>query len=149
MIFVVDSYYSIRLLSHGFHFHRQSWTQSSLSLPLRLVPLLSHSASPISELSYWHREHTSQNSLPILFIHGIGVGLYTYVDFLAQLDSKIDKSPDVDEGEIGIIALELLPISSRICRPAMPADEMREAIRKIIDSHGWTEFVLVGHSYVP
>lgn len=75
-----------------------------------------------------------------MFIHGIGIGLFPYVKFLIDL-SKI-------EG-VGIIVLELMPISSRICPAALSADRMREDIRKVVQAHGWDEgFVLVGHSYV-
>ncbi len=69
--------------------------------------------------------------------------MYTYVEFLVDLN--MDKG-DTDNGEIGVIAVEILPISSRICPPALSAAEMKREIRKILDANGWTEVVLVGHS---
>lgn len=77
-----------------------------------------------------------------MFIHGIGIGLYPYADFLFQIMSQDD-----DEKEkVGMIILEILPISSRICPPALTTREMNDHIRQIVDNHGWTDFVLIGHS---
>ncbi|QIW95744.1 hypothetical protein AMS68_001262 [Peltaster fructicola] len=51
------------------------------------------------------------------------------------------------DGDVGIVVVEILPISSRICPPALSTSEMKAQIRQILDTHGWTEFVLIGHSY--
>jgi len=69
-------------------------------------------------------------------IPGIGVGLYTYVDFLVAL-ARGDGGPSTSE--IGIIVAELMPISARICPAALTAAEMRDEIRNILDAHGWTK----------
>lgn len=139
----VDSMTSTRLFWNGFRFRRGSFSKSVVTLPVRPHTFFS-SPSPSPKLSYWYGKHTSKTRLPILFIHGIGVGLYTYVDFLFELNSRIHDQDD--DGEIGIIAVEILPISSRICTPALAGDEMRDEIRKIVDANGWNNFVLVGHS---
>ncbi|KAG9499675.1 hypothetical protein J7337_008134 [Fusarium musae] len=75
--------------------------------------------SPAKRLTYWHRPHTSKTRLPILFIHGIGVGLYPYVNFLAELNAAGSA-----DGDVGIIAVEILSVSSRITGPAMLKEEM-------------------------
>ncbi|KAG5752792.1 hypothetical protein H9Q72_004888 [Fusarium xylarioides] len=98
--------------------------------------------SPAKRLIYWHRPHTSKTKLPILFIHGIGVGLYPYVNFLAEVNTA-----GSSDGDVGIIAVEILSVSSRITGPAMLKEEMCEEIRRILSSHGWENCVLVSHSY--
>lgn len=78
----------------------------------------------------------------MLFLHGIGVGLYPYVDFLAQLNrGKVE-----EEGEVGIIALEILPISSRITNAAPGKEATCRQIQAILNHHGWSDVVLVSHS---
>jgi pimeloyl-ACP methyl ester carboxylesterase len=49
--------------------------------------------------------------------------------------------------DIGIIALEIMPVSSRITHPALRKDVMVHEIQAIIKHHGWSRFVLVSHSY--
>ena len=142
---IVECYSTARLSLDSFGFHRTSLTSSITSFPFRLPPLLSRRSSPSKSISYWHREHASKSKAPILFIHGIGIGLYAYVDFLIELNAQRDDSYD---GDIGIIAVEILPISSRICQEALSVVEMKNEIRKILDHHGWSEIVLVGHSCV-
>lgn len=102
--------------------------------------------SPVKTLSYWHRPHTSKTKLPILFIHGIGIGLYPYVKFLAELNLKDGLDGDDD---VGIIAVELMPVSFRITHAALEKDQICDEIRQIVARHGWKDFVLVSHSCVP
>ena len=129
---------------YGFRFHRPSFVSALTELPIRPVTLPSQGRSRCSNLSYWYREHTAKDQLPIVFIHGIGVGLHTYADFLAELNSEVDGHQG--SGQAGVIAVEILSISSRICPPALAVDTMRDEIRQIADGYGWREFVLVGHS---
>lgn len=84
--------------------------------------------------------------LPILFIHGIGIGLYPYIKFLADLNAEDAK--DSSNGQVGIIAIEMMPISSRITAQAMLKDDMCEELDCILKAHGWERFVLVSHSWV-
>jgi hypothetical protein len=79
-----------------------------------------------------------------LFIHGIGVGLYPYIPFLADLNAT--NGEDLSDGQVGIIAIEILPISSRITAEALLKDEMCEEVHCILKAHGWERFVLVSHS---
>ena len=145
IIGAMDCTTCLRLAYHGFRFRRQSLAYSLAQFPARLAPLFAQ-RSPAPRLSYWQRKHTSKKRLPVLFIHGIGIGLYTYVDFLARLNS-MDDMPD-DDGDVGVIAVEILPISARICAPALAAAEMREELAKILERERYDGFVLVGHSYV-
>jgi pimeloyl-ACP methyl ester carboxylesterase len=81
-----------------------------------------------------------------LFIHGIGIGLYPYTNFLQDLDRELETGAKKD-GEVGIIVLELMPISSRITHAALEKDVMIDEIKEIMQYHGWNKFVLVSHSY--
>ena len=63
-----------------------------------------------------------------------------------MIDLNANKD-DSNDGEVGVIAVEILPISSRLCAPALSAAEMKREIQQILDVHGWKEVVLVGHSY--
>lgn len=117
-------------------------------LPQRAHTVFASNASRSSHMSYWYRKHTSKTRLPILFVHGIGIGMFTYVDFLNTLAAELSPLYDQDDGEVGIIALELMSISSRICAPAPDSSHMRHEIHKILNLHGWTDFVLAAHSYV-
>jgi len=82
--------------------------------------------------------------MPILDIHGIGIGLYPYVNFLIELSQ--DNGQGDDDGEVGIIALELMPVSFRITHAALTKDDLCEEIRQILMKHGWEQYVLVSHS---
>lgn len=49
-------------------------------------------------------------------------------------------------GQVGIIAIEIMSISSRITAEAMSKDEMCDEIRLTLKAHGWKKVVLVSHS---
>ena len=53
----------------------------------------------------------------------------------------------VSDGEIGAIAVEIMPISFRITGAALPKEEMCKEINAILEAHGWDKFVLASHSY--
>ncbi|KAF5591280.1 ribose-phosphate pyrophosphokinase [Fusarium pseudocircinatum] len=141
-IFVVDTIASAYMLYHSFSLHRTSISQFFSTFPLRPLSLVTPYRSPAKRLTYWHRPHTSKTRLPILFIHGIGVGLYPYVNFLAEINAAGSA-----DGDVGIIAVEILSVSSRITGPTMLKEEMCEEIHRILTSHGWENCVLVSHSY--
>ncbi|KAL1639606.1 hypothetical protein SLS58_007806 [Diplodia intermedia] len=81
--------------------------------------------------------------LPILFVHGIGIGLYPYVNFLSEINATSRRK---GSGDVGIIAIEIMPISFRITSPALRKEEMCAEIGRILEAHGWDKFVLVSHS---
>ncbi|KAF5680537.1 hypothetical protein FDENT_8359 [Fusarium denticulatum] len=141
-IFVVDTIASAYMLYHSFSFYGTSISQFFGTFPLRPLSLVTPYKFPAKRLTYWHRPHTSRTRLPILFIHGIGVGLYPYVNFLAELNATGSA-----DGDVGIIAVETLSVSSRITGPAMLKEDMCEEIHRILSSHGWENCVLVSHSY--
>lgn len=144
-VFVVDSITCFSMWWHSFHFHRLAWKRFLAVFPLRPFTLLSRHRSPAKTLTYWHRPHTSKTRLPVLFIHGIGIGLYPYVNFLAQINKTEEK--DAKDGEIGIIAIEIMPVSFRLTGAALEKDQMCDEIRQILQQHGWDKVVLCSHSY--
>ena len=139
----VDFLSSVRLRYCGFHLHRTALSSFFSLFPWRPLALLSRHKSPTKHLSYWHRPHTSQTKLPIVFIHGIGIGLYPYVDFLAELNGQ-----DELDDQVGVIAIEIMPVSFRITHPVPTKDVLCSEILEIVKAHGWSRrFVLVSHSY--
>ncbi|KAL8807795.1 MAG: hypothetical protein Q9182_000444 [Xanthomendoza sp. 2 TL-2023] len=54
---------------------------------------------------------------------------------------------DQADGETGVVAIEIMPISFRITHAALDGQEMTDEILKIMGYHRWTKFVLVAHSY--
>ena len=110
-------------------------------LPPRPLPALFSRKSKDTEtnIPYWYRPHRSCTKLPILFIHGIGIGLLPYIPFFRDLAAQ---DPDV-----GILAIEILPISMRLTAPPLDRDAMCAAITRILNAHGLHRVVLAGHSY--
>ena len=130
-------------------FHQFAWYRSSIRTCLTMIPprpyaLLVSNKSPTPGASYWYRPHTSKKELPILFLHGIGVGLYPYMEFLKELNQGRSR----EDGDIGIIAVELLSISSRLTSAAPRKEMMCDQLRTILDRHKFEKFVLVSHSSV-
>lgn len=143
IVAIVEFYTFFRLTYKGYQFRPRSLIEAFKSFPFRPHSLFSRHRSPSAKLSYWYRPHTSKRRSPILFIHGIGIGMYAYVDFLIDLHAAND---GLNDGDVGVIAVETLSISSRICAPALSAAEMRYEIQKILHAHEWDEVVLAGHS---
>ncbi|OQO01217.1 hypothetical protein B0A48_13460 [Cryoendolithus antarcticus] len=147
---LVDTFVHIRMLLGSFDYYRPSLITTLSVFPPRPLALLGQAQKRPGPLAYWYRPHASTSKLPLVFLHGIGVGLYTYVDFLNSINTSTrgrDKHSPLDEGQIGLIVVEILPISARIYAPALTTPETKAALHEILESHGWTDFVLVGHSY--
>lgn len=144
-VFVVDCSTSVRLFYHGFDYYRTRLRRFFSVFPLRPHNAIAPRKSPSDILTYWHRPHNSKTRLPILFIHGIGIGLYPYVDLLAEINKEL-KGTDGDDESVGIIAIEIMPISFRLTGQALLKQEMCAEIDKILKLHGWDKFVLISHS---
>ena len=140
---MVDSITHVYLRFHSFQFYRSSPLHSVSIIPPRPQAFVAAHRSPAKDVSYWYHPHTSRTELPILFFHGIGVGLYPYTEFLKDLNQG--RRPE--DGEIGVLAIEILPISSRITAPMPPKEELCRRYRAILDHHGYDKFVLASHSY--
>ncbi|KAI0083186.1 hypothetical protein BDY19DRAFT_998779 [Irpex rosettiformis] len=136
IVAIVDSCTATFLWSEGFtHYTQSRWYHY---FPPRLRSSFSK-PSPHSSISYWYRPHRSKTKHPILFLHGIGIGLWPYTPFLSEL---IKSDPDV-----GIIVVENLPISMRISPPPLTRIEMLEGLSSVLAFHSFTSYTVIGHSY--
>ncbi|KAI9808768.1 MAG: hypothetical protein M1825_003921 [Sarcosagium campestre] len=141
-VFFVDNASHLHLMYRGFHHHSKPFSLVPSILPARPLTVFTSKRSPVEQLSYWYRPHRSKTRLPVLFLHGIGIGLYPYVPFLAA----INKAHDIDD-DVGIIAIEILPVSFRLTHKALSRDEMCRQIHIILLRHDVEKFVLISHSY--
>lgn len=81
----------------------------------------------------------------MLFIHGIGIGLYPYTNFMDDLNAHVDDGED--DGQVGIIAVEIMPISTRLTHAMLDKDVLCDEIQSILAKHQYDNFVLISHSY--
>jgi pimeloyl-ACP methyl ester carboxylesterase len=143
----VDLITSVMLRCYGFHLHRTSLSQFFRLFPLRAQALLTTHQSPAKYTTYWHRPHTSSTKLPVVFIHGIGIGLHPYVRFLSELNSAGGGKSNPND-QIGVLAIEIMPVSFRLTHHALAREDMCAEIAEIVSHHfGDQKFVLVSHSY--
>jgi pimeloyl-ACP methyl ester carboxylesterase len=144
-VMLVDTFTSARLRYSGFSLYRTHLRSALAVFPPRPASLFTRQISSAPDLSYWYRPHTSKTRLPILFVHGIGIGLYPYVSFLDEIN-KFDPQAG-DDGQVGILAVELMPISFRITGPILNSHHITRQINMILERHGLDKVVLVSHSY--
>lgn len=135
---LVDTYSTITLSFLGFqHFSSPEWFQ--MFPPRPLLCFISQRAVTL-DLPYWYRPHASKSKLPIIFIHGIGIGLYTYIPLIREI---IAIDPDV-----GILLIELPFITMHITSsPPPPRLFILKALDMILTSLHISRFVLASHSY--
>ncbi|KAH6645389.1 hypothetical protein BKA67DRAFT_541616 [Truncatella angustata] len=139
---LVDFVAHCYLAWEGFQYHAQPLSKVFSVLPFRLQSTVASKQSPSRQLGYWHRPHTAPDKVPMVFLHGIGIGLVTYAPFLARLNNAAHRN-----GDIGIIAVEILPISFRLTSDPLGKLEFLSQLDTILKSHGWDKFVLAAHSY--
>ncbi|ORY71378.1 uncharacterized protein BCR38DRAFT_330408 [Pseudomassariella vexata] len=136
LIGFLDVNAAIFMFFQGFSFWRQPRSNFFKVFPPRLQTLASLNASAAPEFSYFYRRHKCKRYRPIVFCHGIGIGLATYIPWLMTIPK-----------DIGVLAIELLPVSGRICPEAASSSVFKEGMRKILSQQGIDDFVFVGHSY--
>lgn len=139
---IVDLTTHCQLAQSGFQYHAQSASNLFSVIPPRVQSLKTQQKSPSKHLGYWHRPHTAKDRLPVLFLHGIGIGLWPYTSFLSSIPQDEDC-----QGGIGVLAVEILPVSFRLTRAPLSRLELLEELKVILDAHGWDKFVLTSHSY--
>lgn len=145
----VDSLTHIIMCYHGFDFYREDYCRFFFTFPFRPLTLLSTLRSPVKNTAYWYLEHKSKNLLPVVFLHGIGIGLYPYTPFFKELNEfKKAGFSRVDE-QIGIIAIESLDISFRLTDPPANRKDTCAEIEQILMNHfpPNQQFVFVAHSF--
>ncbi|KAF9018560.1 hypothetical protein BDZ89DRAFT_1073793 [Hymenopellis radicata] len=115
------------------HYAPTRWFQEFPSRPWTI--LSRKSVTP--EVPYWFRPHRSTTKKPIIFIHGIGIGLFPYIPFMRELDP-----------EVGILLIEILPVSTRMTSmPVLPRPVMLDTFYTITSSLNISEAILISHSY--
>lgn len=127
----------------AFEHHRLTLSQSFTVFPFRPRTVFSEAISPARHLSYWHRPYTATKNLPMLFLHSVDVGLTTYTKFFRNFIDNETK----EDGQMGIIALEIMSIAMCMTTPSLHRDEILREILRILDHHGWGKCVIVGVSY--
>ncbi|TVY36890.1 hypothetical protein LSUB1_G005593 [Lachnellula subtilissima] len=145
----VDFLTYMKMLFLGFQFHRTSLTRFFTLFPFRWQTIFARHRSPAKHTTYWYRPHTSTTKLPVVFIHGIGIGLYPYTNFLGELNSIDGVESKDPEEQVGIIAIEIMPVSFRITNHALSRQDMCAEIDQILLKHFGPDqrFILSSHSY--
>lgn len=145
IIMLLDTTGALALWLQGYSYYRTSWSGPWV-FPPRPNAFLTSKESPASDLSYWYRQHTSKTRLPVIFLHGVGIGLQAYVEFLGLLDQHLNGKRGADD-KVGIMAIEFMPISSRLTSAVPRRADFIKQVTKIFDHHGFEQVVLVNHSY--
>ncbi|EME85214.1 uncharacterized protein MYCFIDRAFT_207514 [Pseudocercospora fijiensis CIRAD86] len=144
---LVDTIALILLTAKGFEFYRRSVLGTLAVFPPRPAAFFTRHASCAPNYSYFHRKHTSKTRLPILYIHGIGIGILPSIRFLSDLDHALNDGRPEDD-HVGIIAPEILQISSRLTTAIPTRKQFLSELTTILDHHfGPGRFVLAAHSY--
>lgn len=144
VIFLVDQATHMLFSWYGFEYYASSAKGSRRTFPPRPQTLLGRKQSPAPDISYWHKPHApTADESPVVFLHGIGVGLWTYIRFLADIHAAKHRG----DGGIGIVAIEILPISFRLTTPPLSKPDFLRQMTTILDHHDWDNFTIVSHSY--
>ncbi|KAB5588770.1 hypothetical protein CTheo_7788 [Ceratobasidium theobromae] len=135
----VDTVVASALWWFGF----KHYTSPSPVFPPRPQTLFSN-RSPSAQLSYWYRPASPQTKSqrthpPLLFLHGIGIGLVPYTALLIDYAQKHPTTP--------IIVPELLSVSARITQPPLSHQDFQLALQEIFNYHNIDEYSLAAHSY--
>ncbi|KAK3628061.1 hypothetical protein LTR56_008679 [Elasticomyces elasticus] len=144
---VVDTTTHLRMMRYGMQYHGTSATTWKVFPPRPLAAATNIKTSEAESLSYWVRPHTSKTRHPMLFIHGIGVGLYPYVEFFHELNMAQNSGRSDKDGEVGILIVEILQTSSRLTHDILTRNDFLKQITMILDANDYTRFTLVSHSY--
>lgn len=145
LIMLADTVTHYLMKKAGFHYFKTTATSVPV-WPLRPAAIAESARSPADSLSYWIRPHTSKTRLPILYVHGIGIGLVAHVRFLRELDEALNRNEKSD-GEVGILAIEILEVSSRLTTGILHREEFLQQLTQVLDYNGYQRFVLASHSY--
>ena len=145
IIMLADTVTHVLMRRTGFQYFKT--TSTSLTVcPPRPAAVMEKERSPADHVSYWIRPHTSKTRLPILYIHGIGVGLLPHIRFLHELDQALH-SGEKSDGEVGVLAIEILQISSRLTHPILSRADFLRELTELLNFYRYDRFVMVSHSY--
>ncbi len=132
----LDLLVHIKLRQLGFFHHKAATSHHRPIFP----PSLSHFSSDSgSNLSYWYKPpRTHSPILPIVFSHGIGVGLHSYLPLLSTLATL---NPDVP-----IYCIENHHVSMRIVAEVPRKDDVCCGVLTMLQQYNHKKAVFVGHS---
>ncbi|CAO3571857.1 unnamed protein product [Mortierella alpina] len=102
------------------------------------APANQPTVDPSTDLAYWYRSPINpDNKVPLVFIHGIGVGLVQYIHWVVAL-TTISRP---------IIMIEVPYVSNNLLkRDCMTPDETYLAIERILKFHDYPKATFMGHS---
>ncbi|KAF4120390.1 hypothetical protein GMORB2_3191 [Geosmithia morbida] len=141
VVFLIDQLTHLSMALMGFRYHPPA--EGAPVFPPRPQVLLASETSPASSLGYWFKPHRAgPDTLPVVFFHGIGIGLWTYLRFFCGISK-----PNDNGSSLGVIAIEMLPISFRLTSPLPRQSEFVRQVTNILDYHGWDQVSAVSHSY--
>lgn len=144
---IADTSAILTLKSRGFVYYRRPPPSLAAVFPPRPATWYDCRVSPVPSLSYFLRDHTSKTRLPVIYLHGIGIGLLPHIAFLEEMRSALNAGSNIDD-QVGILAIETLQISSRLTTSIPRSAEFVSQLTTIVDYHfGPGRFVLVAHSY--
>ncbi|KAL8345080.1 hypothetical protein RB601_005221 [Gaeumannomyces tritici] len=139
IIWCIDHFTAVFLYLMGFRHYRQKRSKFFRQFPPRPLALLApkQAAAP-GHLSFWARPHRSVTRRPVIFIHGVGVGLFPYMQFFRSIPR-----------DVGILAVEMMPIAGRLCEAMPSANNIVASIAAALDQLGpdFDDCVLVANSY--
>ncbi|KAI0997061.1 hypothetical protein K3495_g11127 [Podosphaera aphanis] len=146
---IVDCLTHIKMLYYGFHFYRLDHSRFFTIFPFRPMTLFCTKKSPAKNSAYWLRPHTSKTHLPIVFLHGIGIGIYPYICFLKEINPSVAHDSADPDNQIGIIVIEIMSVSFRLTHATLSNKEICSQIDQILLNHFSPEqkFVFVAHSF--
>lgn len=149
VVFLVDILTHVVLWSNGFRYYASPGSLAEPVFPPRPQLLFpNENQSPSANLSYWFKPHgAGEGSLPVVFFHGIGIGLWTYLRLLIGVSGGRDAGQAGTGTGTGILAVEMLHVSFRLTSPPISPSEFVRQVTKILDHHGWDRFAVVSHSY--
>mmetsp|Transcript_4932 Transcript_4932/g.11505 ORF Transcript_4932/g.11505 Transcript_4932/m.11505 type:complete len:514 (+) Transcript_4932:86-1627(+) len=117
---------------------------------MQLMGFTYHGGAPSGGLSYFHCPPPSRpgllleggkpveptRALPVVLIHGLGIGVAPYVQFIRQLSVLRE-----------CFVIELPEISQACCETVLPPEVMAEALSAMLQAHGHSQATFVAHSY--
>jgi pimeloyl-ACP methyl ester carboxylesterase len=82
---------------------------------------------------------------PLVFLHGIGLGLAPYLGFLSRMAAAADASPE--GGRRTLVAVQYRHVSMRLSRRIPTAVEVARDVEAFLLKAGITQACVVAHSY--
>jgi pimeloyl-ACP methyl ester carboxylesterase len=98
-------------------------------------------------LSYQYRPGVFPEKEPLVFIHGLGVGVLPYERFLKRL---VRKTEDENSSLYGrsVLCVELHAVSQRLSPPELHRDDFVDDMKEIMETLGFNNGgIIMGHSY--